>query len=161
MPLWRYLRRPFCSIMLRQNYLPCSPRATYTMRIVMHRKGANLRRQMYMRSAAFIMQYVSHTLIYPGCWEQSVQIFFNTVPFQGKFEYQIMRLVTSGGRPLRLDSPKMENNIWHIIQSCWKNSPSARPTVEEVRTRLVAHGTGRSWSLKLALSFFSLWERLP
>ncbi|KAF8351827.1 kinase-like domain-containing protein [Amanita rubescens] len=68
-------------------------------------------------------------------------IFFNTVPFQGKFEYQIMRLVTSGGRPLRLDSPKIENNIWHIMQSCWKNSPSARPTVEDLALPFFPYGS--------------------
>jgi hypothetical protein len=68
MPSWRYPRRPFCSIMLRQNYLSCSPRATYTMKIVKHRKEAKRRKRMYMHSAAFIMQYVLHDLIYSGRW---------------------------------------------------------------------------------------------
>jgi hypothetical protein len=65
-----------------------------------------------------------------------VQIFFNTVPFQGKYEYQIMRLVTSGGRPRRLESPRMDNSTWTIIQSCWRNNPVLRPAIEDIRTQM-------------------------
>ncbi|KAF8690274.1 hypothetical protein AX14_003036 [Amanita brunnescens Koide BX004] len=63
-------------------------------------------------------------------------IFFNTVPFQGKYEYQIMRLVTSGGRPRRLESPRMDNSTWTIIQSCWRNNPVLRPAIEDIRTQM-------------------------
>jgi len=67
-------------------------------------------------------------------------IWFNTVPFQGKFEYQIMRLVTSGGRPSQLESPRMDGGTWNVIQSCWKPDPSSRPTSDDIKTQLKALG---------------------
>lgn len=60
------------------------------------------------------------------------QIFFDTVPFKGKIEYQIMRLVASGERSDRLSSPKMEDSTWNLIRDCWKDDPSQRPSMKQI-----------------------------
>ena len=62
----------------------------------------------------------------------STQIFFDTIPFVEKNEYQIMRLVTAGVRPPRLDSPRMEDSTWELILHCWKAKPSERPGMEQI-----------------------------
>ncbi|KAF8351865.1 kinase-like domain-containing protein [Amanita rubescens] len=59
-------------------------------------------------------------------------IFFDTLPFLGRSEYQIPRLVTSGSRPDRLKNPTIDDNIWDIIQSCWSAKPSDRWTMEKI-----------------------------
>jgi hypothetical protein len=64
------------------------------------------------------------------------QIFFDTVPFQGKTEYQITRLVTAGERPDRLENPGMEEDTWNLIRSCWKSLPLERPTMEQIVQKL-------------------------
>ena len=60
------------------------------------------------------------------------QIFFDTVPFQGKNNPQIMRLVSKGVRPDRLENPRMEDDTWNVIQNCWKQRPSSRPPMETI-----------------------------
>jgi len=62
----------------------------------------------------------------------TAQIFFGTVPFQGEAPLQIMGAVTSGTRPDRLKSPRMEDDIWNLIQKCWTSKPSERPMMVEV-----------------------------
>ncbi|KAF8331209.1 kinase-like domain-containing protein, partial [Amanita rubescens] len=59
-------------------------------------------------------------------------IFFDTVPFQGEGLLQIIGAVTSGTRPDRLESPRMEDNLWNLIQKCWTSKPLERPTMREV-----------------------------
>ncbi len=66
----------------------------------------------------------------------TAQIFFNTVPFQGKGQLQVMAAVTNGMRPDRLESPRMEDNVWNLIQKCWTSKPSERPTMGEVMKTL-------------------------
>ncbi|KAF8349572.1 kinase-like domain-containing protein, partial [Amanita rubescens] len=65
-------------------------------------------------------------------------MFFDVKPFHGMNHYQIMRSVTSGLRPERLENPRLEDDAWNLIQSCWKAGPSERPTMEQIlQTRLV------------------------
>jgi hypothetical protein len=47
-----------------------------------------------------------------------------------------MQLVTSGTHPDRLESPKMDDDTWNLLQRCWEMDPSKRPTMEELRTTL-------------------------
>ncbi|KAF8313734.1 kinase-like domain-containing protein [Amanita rubescens] len=58
--------------------------------------------------------------------------FFNTIPFQGRNNFQVVRLVTGGMRPTRLESPRMEDNTWNLIENCWKFNPSERLTMEQI-----------------------------
>ncbi|KAF8347159.1 kinase-like domain-containing protein [Amanita rubescens] len=64
-------------------------------------------------------------------------IFFNTYPFQGKDEYQVLRLVARGARPDRLSDPIIEDDIWDIIQRSWLSKPSERPTIQQIVKSLV------------------------
>ena len=60
------------------------------------------------------------------------QIFFDTVPFPKANNFRIMRLVTDGIRPDRLQSPAMDDKTWDLISNCWKANPSGRPTMEQI-----------------------------
>lgn len=64
------------------------------------------------------------------------QIFFDTVPFKGKHEYQIMRLIASGERPDRLQSPRMEDSTWNLIRNCWEDDPFQRPLMPQIVEKL-------------------------
>jgi len=79
-----------------------------------------------MRCASRVSYLVHHTKRWP------VQIFFDVNPFQGMNHYQIMRSVTSGVRPDRLENPNLEDEAWNLIQSCWKPQPSERSTMEQI-----------------------------
>ncbi|KAF8328317.1 kinase-like domain-containing protein [Amanita rubescens] len=63
-------------------------------------------------------------------------IFFDIVPFHGKDILRITRSLISGDRPNRLQSPRMDDDTWNLIESCWKSRPSERPTMEEIMKRL-------------------------
>jgi len=65
------------------------------------------------------------------------QTFFDTVPFHGTNEFQIMRLLAKGKRPHRLESPKMADNTWNLVQRCWESIPSKRPTMEQIVEMLI------------------------
>jgi serine/threonine protein kinase len=65
------------------------------------------------------------------------QIFFDTVPFHGKRDFQIIRLVTKGVRPERLENPIMEEHLWNLVQRCWTSTASERPTMEEIMATLI------------------------
>ncbi|CCO37233.1 hypothetical protein BN14_11388 [Rhizoctonia solani AG-1 IB] len=52
-----------------------------------------------------------------------------------------IQLITSGKRPDRKDHPKMEeyerqNEIWELLEDCWKRVPQDRPSAEKVVDRL-------------------------
>ena len=64
------------------------------------------------------------------------QIFFDTVPFHGKRDLQIIRLVTMGVRPQRLENPIMEEHVWNLVQRCWKSTPFERPTMDVIMATL-------------------------
>ena len=58
--------------------------------------------------------------------------------------FQIMRLVTTGARPDRLQIPSMDDDTWNLIEDCWKTRPSERPTMEQIVTRLTSFAQSRS-----------------
>ncbi|KAF8330498.1 kinase-like domain-containing protein [Amanita rubescens] len=64
------------------------------------------------------------------------QTFFGSVPFHDKTDIQILRLVTNGKRPDRLESPRMEDDTWHLIQRCWESIPSKRSTIKDIAAAL-------------------------
>ena len=77
------------------------------------------------------------------------QIFFNTIPFVDRNDHQIVDLVTAGGRPKRLLSPRMGDSLWDLIGRCWSADPFERPTMKNITEELlmVAH-TDLSWDAK-------------
>jgi len=71
--------------------------------------------------------------------------FFNSAPFHDKAPIQIPLLVTGGKHPDRLDSPRMEDDTWDLIQRCWKYIPSERSTMEDMATALAPRPTPRGY----------------
>ena len=80
---------------------------------------------------------VSLSIYWLLCLIRLVQIFFNVIPF-GKDStfHRICSLVMSEERPHRLDTPKMEDSTWTLIESCWKPKPSERPKIEQIMSSL-------------------------
>ena len=84
-----------------------------------------------MHLAVSIMRCVSPSLI-QRIERLVTQIFFNALPFHGSNEFQIMRHIMNGKRPNQLQSPKMGDKAWHLIQSCWESIPSKRPKMKKI-----------------------------
>ena len=83
------------------------------------------------------MRFVLSRLIQHVECRCPVQIFFDTVPFHGNNDLQVMRLVTNGVCPKRLNIPIMEDYTWNIVQRCWGSNPSGRPTMEDIVKMLI------------------------
>jgi hypothetical protein len=54
------------------------------------------------------------------------------MPFAGRNEIQIMKLVCAGERPPRLNEPHLCDRAWDLIQWCWESDASKRPAIEDV-----------------------------
>jgi hypothetical protein len=54
-----------------------------------------------------------------------------------------MQLLASGGRPVRLESPRIEENTWKLMEDCWKSIPSERPTMVQIAALMKPTGRGR------------------
>ncbi|KAF8324806.1 kinase-like domain-containing protein [Amanita rubescens] len=65
------------------------------------------------------------------------QIHYDTMPFAGRRELQIMRLVSRGVLPPRQDQPPLSDEAWDIIQHCWTREPSERPRMKDVVESLI------------------------
>jgi len=61
-----------------------------------------------------------------------VQIFFDSVPYQGESPLRIAWLVTTGDRPPLLDNPEMEENLWKFINDCWASQATERPSMNQI-----------------------------
>jgi serine/threonine protein kinase len=64
------------------------------------------------------------------------QIFFDSVPFETANNFLIMRFITDGIRPDRLESPAIDDQTWNLISNCWEANPSKRPTMEQIMNSL-------------------------
>lgn len=60
------------------------------------------------------------------------KILFDSVPFEKANNFIIMRLITDGIRPDRLEIPAIEDKMWDLISNCWEANPSERPTMEQI-----------------------------
>ncbi|KAF8328947.1 kinase-like domain-containing protein [Amanita rubescens] len=60
------------------------------------------------------------------------EIHYDSIPFAGKQEIQIMTFVFRDKRPPRLAEPPFSDQAWRIIQRCWVREPSERPSMEDV-----------------------------
>ena len=61
-----------------------------------------------------------------------VQIFFNAIPYAAEPPFLILTLVTSATHPPRLETPKMKESLWKLINDCWKFRASERPTMNRI-----------------------------
>jgi hypothetical protein len=69
---------------------------------------------------------------------EHVQIYFDIAPFSDLGEYQIIKRVTDGERPWRLETPEMGDITWDLIQNCWAPNPSARPNMEDAVEKMTS-----------------------
>jgi hypothetical protein len=127
--------------MLHRNCLACASIVASgivrdVMKVMMSNIELKQRKRMCMLLVAFIMQCVPISIQLFRALSTAAQIFFDTTPFDGNNELQIMRLVTNGRRPDRLQSPQMEDKTWDLVQSCWNPKPSERPTMEQIAKTL-------------------------
>ena len=59
------------------------------------------------------------------------------IPFFGKTEMQILKLIFQGARPPRRDKPPLNDNAWELIQRCWATEASERPRMKDVAKWMV------------------------
>jgi hypothetical protein len=52
--------------------------------------------------------------------------------------FQIMKLVSQGERPPRLDKPPLSDKAWKLIERCWVKEAVRRPAMEEVVEKMMA-----------------------
>jgi hypothetical protein len=68
------------------------------------------------------------------------QVYTGQLPFSDiRYDFEVVKLVETGGRPQRPDHNSrvaMPDDIWKIVQSCWKHQFSDRPSFEEVVANL-------------------------
>ncbi|KAF8332882.1 kinase-like domain-containing protein, partial [Amanita rubescens] len=60
------------------------------------------------------------------------EIHYDTIPFAGKSDLQILTLVSRGVLPPRLEEWSLSNETWDLIQRCWAREPVKRPRMEDV-----------------------------
>ncbi|KAF8626086.1 hypothetical protein AX15_005084 [Amanita polypyramis BW_CC] len=60
------------------------------------------------------------------------EIHFDIIPFASMRELQIMRLVSRGKRPPRLEGPAISDRAWSLIKRCWRKDPVRRPAMEDI-----------------------------
>ena len=96
------------------------------------RKRAKTRQtDVYAFGCLYYQVGFSYSHIHPAA-DDGPQIYFNAVPFAESSQFQIMRHLADGERPIRLETPRMEDGEWDIIQRCWVAKPSVRLNVEDV-----------------------------
>src|ERR1700683_5617064 len=71
-----------------------------------------------------------------------LQMFSGTFPFiHIRYDYQVMLAVQSGKRPVTPSDRQSQvrgltYEVWHIIEACWVQQPSQRPTVSRIADQL-------------------------
>lgn len=91
-----------------------------------------------------VRKFTMHTML--ACLMIS-QLHSGNIPFHDlKREGQVIILVSQGHRPTR--HSYISDGVWTLIQECWKQDPSARPTSREILDRLLCQGKpSRSYAL--------------
>ncbi|KAJ7588095.1 kinase-like domain-containing protein [Mycena floridula] len=78
------------------------------------------------------------------CYEvksTSEQVFTGRVPFYNvSNEPAVILNIVRGVRPTRPELPELNDDIWSLIQDCWKMDPNDRPTAGQMVKRLSAAG---------------------
>jgi serine/threonine protein kinase len=68
---------------------------------------------------------------------KTVQIHFDTIPLQDMNEIQIVRLISRGKRPPRLDKPPLSDKAWKLIKRCWAKEAARRPPMEDIMEKMM------------------------
>ncbi|KAG9227793.1 hypothetical protein CCMSSC00406_0000561 [Pleurotus cornucopiae] len=75
------------------------------------------------------------------------ELYSGNIPFHDlKRDGQVIVLVSQGHRPTR--PGHISDGVWSLVQECWEQEPSARPTSREIMDRLLYQGKpSRSFAL--------------
>lgn len=60
------------------------------------------------------------------------------MPFAGKTDMQILKLISRGMRPPRCDEPPLNDDIWELIQWCWAQEALERPGMRNAVEWIIA-----------------------
>ena len=60
------------------------------------------------------------------------------MPFAGKTDMQILKLISQGMRPPRCDEPPLSDYAWELIQCCWAQDASERPGMRNATEWMIA-----------------------
>lgn len=84
---------------------------------------------------------------YHDCLSDRPQLYSGNIPFHDlKRDGQVIVLVSQGHRPTR--PGHISNGMWSLIQECWEQETSGRPTSREIMDRLLDQGKpSRSFAL--------------
>lgn len=94
--------------------------------------------QMFMPLVVFITKKVLVLpLVRSDTERKTVQIQFDTIPFQGVNVIQIAKLVSRGKRPPRLDKPPLSDEAWELIKRCWVKEAERRSAMEDITGKMV------------------------
>jgi hypothetical protein len=66
------------------------------------------------------------------------------MPFAGKTDMQILKLISQGMRPPRRDEPPLNNETWELIQRCWAQDALERPGMGNAVAWIIAIPTQSS-----------------
>ena len=70
-----------------------------------------------------------------------MKIYTGLIPFDNVRNITVMQQVLKGLRPLRpVDETLLPNEIWDVIQMCWKHKPQDRPNAKLVIKQLPLAG---------------------
>ncbi|KAF9653302.1 kinase-like protein [Thelephora ganbajun] len=67
-------------------------------------------------------------------------------PFRKLRNHSIALKVTDGERPRRPSSALISDDIWEMLQACWKEEPIQRPTLEFIISTCVIHAALTMWA---------------
>ncbi|KAF8700273.1 hypothetical protein AX14_000817 [Amanita brunnescens Koide BX004] len=87
------------------------------------------------------------------------EIHYDSIPFSGRQEMQILRLISRGELPPRCDEPPLSDDAWSMIQSCWARQASKRPAMKDIVKWMRTTPDTDSYSLRLLLCM--LKDKMP
>ena len=89
--------------------------------------------RMYMLLAVFIMRrVVSNYYRALQNRRHEFQIYYDAIPFEGLEALQVMKAVTRGERPPRLNNPPLNDDAWKLVYQCWAHDKRLRPEIGDV-----------------------------
>ena len=65
------------------------------------------------------------------------QIHYDSVPFAGKTDLQILGLHARGEQPPRPNHPSLSDGAWDMIQRCWGRDALKRPRMKDITKYMI------------------------
>ncbi|KAF8344541.1 kinase-like domain-containing protein [Amanita rubescens] len=70
------------------------------------------------------------------------EIHYDSIPFAGKTDLQIVGLHFRGEHPPRLNDPPLSESAWSMIQRCWEREALRRPRMKDVTKNMIVSSQG-------------------